>query len=93
MSMEFLNRLVHARFPLVVRRRDDVDKVRLLKAAELITASVPHSALNSGFGEEAEAVVFGVTERGELVAREARAPAEAPLRRGTRLDEDQSLTV
>lgn len=88
MSLEFLTRIVHARFPLVVRRRDDVDKVRLLKAAELITASIPHGAPNAGFGEEVEAVVFGVTERGELVAREARAPAEAPLRRGTRLDDD-----
>ncbi|WP_225784378.1 hypothetical protein [Xenophilus sp. Marseille-Q4582] len=89
MSMEFLNRLIrNARFPLVVRHRDDVDQVRLLKAAELITASVPRSPLNSGFGDEAEAVVFGVTERGELVAREAKAPAEPPLRRGARLDDD-----
>lgn len=89
MSLEFLTRIVaHARFPMVVRRSTDVDKVRLLKAAELITASVPRSRENSGFGEDAEAVVFGVTERGELAVREAKAPAEAPLRRGRRLDDD-----
>lgn len=90
MSLEFLTRIVaHARFPLVVRRSSDVDKVRLLKAAELITASVPRGRQNAGYGEDdAEAVVFGVTERGELAVREARAPAEAPLRRGRRLDDD-----
>ena len=88
MTMEFLTRIVHARFPLVVRRSSEVDSVRLLKAAELITASVPRIPLNSGFGDMAEAVVFGVTERGELVAREAKAPAEPPLRRGRRLDDD-----
>lgn len=89
MSLEFLARIARARFPLVIRRRQELDSVRLLKAAELITASVPHSPLNSGFGDEAEAVVFGVTERGELAVREAKAPAEAPLRRKQRRpDED-----
>lgn len=89
MSLEFLTRIARARFPLVIRRRHEVDSVRLLKAAELITASVPHSPLNSGFGDEAEAVVFGVTERGELAVREAKAPAEAPLQRSPRrLDDD-----
>jgi len=88
MSLEFLTRIARARFPLVIRRRSELDSVRLLKAAELITASVPDSALNSGFGDNVEAVVFGVTERGELAVREARGPDEAPLRRGKRHEDD-----
>ncbi|MFT4265623.1 MAG: hypothetical protein QM586_00125 [Xenophilus sp.] len=35
--LEYLASIVEARFPLVVRRVGDVDSVRLLKAAELIT--------------------------------------------------------
>lgn len=89
MSLEFLAHIVNARFPLVVRHTKEVDTVRLLKAAELITASVPRPPLDSQMGDVAEAVVFGVTERGELAVREAKAPAEAPLRRGRpRLDDE-----
>lgn len=91
MSLQFLARIVNARFPLVVRLPTEVDTVRLLKAAELITASVAHAAADarSPAKRQPEAVVFGLTERGELAAREAQAPAEAPLRRGRpRLDED-----
>jgi len=88
MSLEYLASIVTARFPLVVRRVRDVDNVRLLKAAELITASVPHGPLNNGGDSEAEAVVFGITERGELALRSHRLP-EAPLTRGRqRLDDD-----
>ncbi|WP_399683782.1 hypothetical protein [Xenophilus sp.] len=87
MSLEYLASIVKARFPLVVRRVSDVDNVRLLKAAELVTASVPQGPLNTPDGAEAEAVVFGITERGELALRSRRLP-EAPLRRGRALDDE-----
>jgi len=83
MSLEFLARIEQSRFPLVVRQAREVDDVRLLKAAELITASIPYGPLNRGQGDDAEAVVFGITERGELALRTRRLP-EGPLRRGRR---------
>lgn len=89
MSLDYLAHLEKARFPLVVRRSHEVDTVRVLKAAELITASVPQGRLNAAFSDEGEAVVFGLTERGERVLREAQPPAEAPLQRGRHpLDDD-----
>lgn len=84
MPLDYLARLERARFPLLVRKASEVDKVRVLKAAEFITASVPLEPLNSAFGDEGEAVVFGLTERGELALRNDMPPAEAPLRRGRR---------
>lgn len=82
MALDYLARLEHARFPLLVRQASDVDKVRVLKAAEFITASVPYGPLNTAFGEEGEAVIFGLTERGEQALRNPQPPSEAPLRRG-----------
>ncbi|KQP19365.1 hypothetical protein [Pseudorhodoferax sp. Leaf265] len=84
MPLDYLARLERARFPLLVRKASDVDKVRVLKAAEYITASVPLGPLNTAFGEEGEAVIFGLTERGESALRGAMAPPEAPLQRGRR---------
>jgi hypothetical protein len=84
MPLDYLARLERARFPLLVRKASDVDKVRVLKAAEYITASVPLGPLNTAFGEEGEAVIFGLTERGESALRGAMAPPEAPLRLGRR---------
>lgn len=89
MSLDYLARIVHARFPLRVRRASEIDKVRLLKAAEFITASVARRSVRPDAEDEVDAVVFGVTERGDLALREARPPPEAPLRRGRRpLDDD-----
>ena len=89
MSLDYLARIEKARFPLVVRRSHDVDSVRLLKAAQFITASVPRGMLNVARSDEGEAVVFGLTELGEQVLRQSRLPPEAPLRRGRRpLDDD-----
>ncbi|MDQ7958500.1 MAG: hypothetical protein REJ24_14750 [Rhodocyclaceae bacterium] len=89
MSLDYLARIEKARFPLVVRHSHEVDSVRLLKAAELITASVPRGTLNLAFSTEGEAVVFGLTELGERVLRQSRLPPEAPLRRGRApLDDD-----
>lgn len=85
MSLEFLIRIARGRFPLVIRQRSEIDKVRLLKAAELITASIPSTPLNSQADDAIEAVVFGVTERGALVAREEKAPPEPPFRGASRL--------
>ncbi|HVR48444.1 MAG TPA: hypothetical protein VMS38_01810 [Pseudorhodoferax sp.] len=82
MPLDYLAQLKRAHFPLLVRKASDVDKVRVLKAAEFITASVPLGPLNTPFGEDGEAVVFGLTERGELVLRDASPPPEGPLRRG-----------
>lgn len=82
MSLDYLAKLEHAHFPLLVRKASDVDKVRVLKAAEVITASVPHGPLNSAFGIDGEAVVFGLTERGERALRAAAPPPEPPLQRG-----------
>lgn len=84
MPLDYLARLERARFPLLVRKASEVDKVRVLKAAEYITASVPLGPLNTAFGEEGEAVVFGLTERGEHALRRATPPPEAPLQRGRR---------
>ena len=83
MSLDYLASIEASRFPLVVRQARDVDNVRLLKAAELITASIPYGPLNGGPDDDAEAVVFGLTERGERVLRTRRLP-EAPLHRGRR---------
>ena len=89
MSLDYLARIEKARFPLVVRHAHEVDSVRLLKAAELITASVPRGALNRALSDEGEAVVFGLTELGERVLRESHLPPEAPLQRGRHpLDDD-----
>lgn len=60
----------------------------MLKAAEVITASVPHGPLNTAFGIEGEAVVFGLTERGERALRTAAPPPEAPLQRGRHASDD-----
>ena len=88
MSLDFLASIEQSLFPLVVRKPRDVDNVRVLKAAELITASIPYGPLNRGIGDDAEAVVFGLTERGELALRQRRLP-ESPIRRGRRpLDDD-----
>lgn len=89
MSLEFLAGIVNARFPLTVRHPVEVDKVRLLKAAELITASVPPDWRNAGLPSDSAAVVFGVTERGETAARQACPPPEGPLRRGRHLFDDE----
>lgn len=88
MPLDYLARLEQARFPLLVRKASDVDKVRVLKAAEFITASVPLGPLNTAFGEDGEAVVFGLTERGEHALRTAAPPPEAPLQRGRRVPLD-----
>ena len=87
MSLEYLSSIERSRFPLVVRKARDVDSVRLLKAAELITASIPYGPLNRGLGDDAEAVVFGITERGECALRQRHLP-EGPLRRGCRPGDD-----
>lgn len=88
MPLDYLARLENARFPLLVRRAVDVDKVRVLKAAEFITASVPVGDLNAPLAEEGEAVIFGLTERGERALRQATPPPEAALQRGRRIQED-----
>lgn len=88
MSLDYLAKLQHAHFPLLVRRASDVDQVRVLKAAEAITASVPHGPLNTAFGLDGEAVVFGLTERGQHLLRTAAPPPEAPLQRGRALRDD-----
>ncbi len=82
MSLEYLASIGNAHFPLVVRTVRDIDNIRLLKAAEMVTASVSPAALNAVDDEEAQAVVFGLTERGELALRAAQMPPESPLRRG-----------
>lgn len=87
MPLDYLARLENARFPLLVRRASDVDKVRVLKAAEFITASVPQGPLNTAFSDEGEAVIFGLTERGERALRDPMPPSEAPLRRGRTVDD------
>jgi|GEM_PF-2036938 len=88
MSLEYLARLEKARFPLVVKQATDIDSVCLLKAAEMITASVAREPRPAAVGEDSHAVVFGITERGELALRGAMMPPEAPLRRGRQLDSD-----
>lgn len=88
MPLDYLARLESARFPLLVRTAADVDKVRVLKAAEFITASVPQGVLNAPFAEEGEAVVFGLTERGESALRMHAPPPEAALQRGRRMLDD-----
>ncbi|KQP22000.1 hypothetical protein [Pseudorhodoferax sp. Leaf267] len=82
MSLDYLAKLENAHFPLLVRTASEVDKVRVLKAAEVITASVPHGPLNTPMSPEGEAVVFGLTERGERALRAAAPPPEAPLQLG-----------
>jgi hypothetical protein len=89
MALDYLAQLERKQFPLLVRKASDVDKVRVLKAAEFITASVPRGPLNGASSELGEAVVFGLTERGEHALRHAAPPPEAPLQRGRqRLTED-----
>ncbi|SIQ88190.1 hypothetical protein [Pseudacidovorax sp. RU35E] len=86
MSLEYLARIQNERFPLAVRQTAEVDHVLLLKAAQLITASVP-AAGPFGPGSAREAVVFGITELGLRSLRQATLPPEQPLHRQERLSD------
>ncbi|WP_206597302.1 hypothetical protein [Pseudacidovorax intermedius] len=83
MSLEYLARIENERFPLAVRQPAELDHVLLLKAAQLITASVPPAG-PFGAGTAREAVVFGITELGVRTLRQSGLPPEAPLHRPTR---------
>ncbi|MBP6893687.1 hypothetical protein ABIC63_000385 [Pseudacidovorax sp. 1753] len=83
MSLEYLARIEKERFPLAVRQTAEVDHVLLLKAAQLITASVP-AVGPFGPGSAREAVVFGITELGLRTLRQSTLPPEAPLHRQER---------
>jgi hypothetical protein len=82
MSLNYLARIANARFPLVVTQARDIDSVLILKAAEMITASVPRGPMNEAADANGQAVVFGLTEHGEFALKRSQLPPEAPLQRG-----------
>ncbi len=76
MPIEFLADIEKRRFPLVVRTMAEVDKVRVLKAAEMLTAAIPPCAYeDDGTPHQSAAIVFGLTEGGARAVRERRSTA------------------
>jgi hypothetical protein len=71
MQLEFLARIAASPLPMAFTRREDIDRVRLLRAAGLVIALVPmpDDPYAAG-GPERAAQVLAVTEKGrqELAA-------------------------
>ena len=73
MSMEFLRVIAEQKLPYVVHTPADIDRVRVLRAAELVTAFIPPS---SGHAPDERAIrhlaqVESITAKGMLALNKA----------------------
>ena len=72
MPFTLLKRLRAAQLPLMVEDQEDIDKLVVLKATELIEAEIPRMRRPSGpHRYDDPAVVLRVTERGRAPMRAA----------------------
>jgi hypothetical protein len=73
MPFRLLQRLRAAQLPLMIEDQDDIDKLVVLKATELIEAEIPKMLRPSGAHRyDDPAVVLRVTERGHAPMKAAR---------------------
>lgn len=64
MTMTFLKQLAGSRLPMTFYRTDDIDQVRLLRAAGLVVAMVPSPA-DAASRTPCVAQVLAITQRGQ----------------------------
>lgn len=75
MPMNLLAVIASSRLPLSLRTEEEIDKVRILRAARLVIAFVPGSGSPfQNAGPERAAHVVAITERGRQELRRAHDP-------------------
>jgi hypothetical protein len=73
MPFTLLERLRSAQLPLMIEDQEDIDKLVVLKATELVEAQIPKMRRPSGTHRyDVPAVVLRVTKRGHASMRAAR---------------------
>lgn len=66
MPMEFLRRIAEQKLPYTVYAPTDIDKLRVLRAAELVTAFIPPAETLAHGGESHRAAqVLAITPKGK----------------------------
>lgn len=76
MPMDLLERIEHQPLPWVITHPDDIDKLRLLRAAGYVTAILPTLA---GTGQWGQARVLAITTRGQAWLAQRRLGAAPPV--------------
>lgn len=72
MSMEFLRVLSEQKLPYVIHTAADIDRLRVLRAAELVTAFIPPSDRTPGLRAIRQlAQVESITVKGQLALNKA----------------------
>lgn len=72
MSMEFLRVLSEQKLPFVIHATADIDRLRVLRAAELVTAFIPPSERTPGSRAIRQlAQVESITVKGQLALNKA----------------------
>ena len=73
MSMEFLRVIAEQRLPYVIHTPADIDRLRVLRAAELVTAFIPPSATHTPDDRAIRhlAQVDSITAKGKLALNKA----------------------
>lgn len=72
MSMEFLRAIAEQKLPYVIHTPADIDRVRVLRAAELVTAFIPPSDRASDVRAIRQlAQVESITAKGRLALNKA----------------------
>lgn len=72
MSMEFLRVLSEQKLPYVIHTAADIDRLRVLRAAELVTAFIPPSDCTPGLRAIRQlAQVESITVKGQLALNKA----------------------
>jgi len=72
MSMEFLRVIAEQRLPFVIHTPADIDRLRVLRAAELVTAFIPPSDRAPGARAIRQlAQVESITAKGKLALNKA----------------------
>ncbi|MBT2324848.1 hypothetical protein J7E62_21155 [Variovorax paradoxus] len=86
MSMDLLQQIAASRLPLTFHRAEDIDKIRVLRAAGLVIAMVPSPSDPLNFGGTATAAqVLAVTRKGREELSSFSYPDEQrPASRGSR---------
>lgn len=72
MSMEFLRVIAEQKLPFVIHTQADIDRLRVLRAAELVTAFIPPSSSMPGDRAIRHlAQVESITVKGQLALNKA----------------------